>query len=34
LKNITIGVKREQKIQNSPGPADYSPERAFALTKS
>ena len=33
MNKITIGEKRPSKIQNSPGPADYSPDRAIAITK-
>jgi len=31
---ITIGVKRQEHIEKTPGPGDYSHEKADSLTKS
>jgi hypothetical protein len=31
---MTIGESRPTKIETSPGPADYSPERGDELTKN
>jgi hypothetical protein len=33
-KNMTIALKRENKIVKTPGPCDYSPEKALPLTHS
>ena len=33
-KNMTIALKRENKILKTPGPCDYSPEKALLLTQS
>jgi len=32
LNDVTIGIRREEKNQVTPGPGNYSPERAEALT--
>jgi hypothetical protein len=31
---MTIGVRRSQKVPKSPGPGEYTPERADSLTKT
>ena len=33
VKGFRIGEKREERIQETAGPGDYSPERAEQITK-
>jgi hypothetical protein len=33
IPNMTIGVRREERIPKTPGPGEYKPEEADGLTK-